>query len=198
VIRLLEKKNFRVVYENMLVLPANCLIKTPDEVASALIKLLPHRAEEMTEAILTGEKRRCEPKVWDLVMSHWGKAYEQGAKTFGSNLVVSGSCTLCGRCVENCPAGNIAIDQGGIHFADRCHACLSCIYGCPEHALTPRTWKSLLLKEGYDLDKWGHQELRGDSSQLKKQIKGLLWIGVRRYLHTHYISEEKDLFLQGK
>lgn len=184
VIHLLEQKNFSVVYEDMLVLPPNCLIKTPDAVASALLQLLPHRVEEIVEAILEGKKRRSETKIWDRAFSHWGRSYEQWAKTFGSGFTVSEACTLCGHCVENCPAGNISLDQEGIHFDDRCHACLSCIYGCPEQALAPKTWKSLILKEGYDLENWDHQEMATDLPQLKKQIKGLLWIGVRRYLNN--------------
>ena len=48
-------------------------------------------------------------------------------------------CTLCGKCVEFCPAGAVALNEGTLDFAyDRCIRCYCCIEVCPEGALSAR------------------------------------------------------------
>lgn len=183
VIKLLEKKKYSVVYENMLVLPSNCLIKTPAPVASALVSELPQRICEMTDDLERGVTRRIRTKALDRMMSHWGKSYEKGAQGFGAKLQVSDACTACEDCVNSCPAGNIFLEEGKIQFSNQCQACLSCVYRCPAKAITPGVWKSFVLKEGYDLTYWGESEPKSDFHALDKLAKGILWVGVRRYLN---------------
>lgn len=183
VIKLLENKNYSVVYENMLVLPPNCLIKTPSPVASALVFELPKRIFEMADELERGVTRRIRTKALDRMASHWGKSYEKGAKGFGAKLLVSEACTACEDCINACPAGNIFFEKGKIRFGNQCQACLSCVYRCPVKAITPGAWKSFVLKEGYDLTSWSESALKADSHSLDKLAKGILWAGVRRYLN---------------
>lgn len=52
-------------------------------------------------------------------------------------------CTGCGRCVEACPVGNIALTEPhplreGRHMPawhGRCQTCLACYHSCPVHAI---------------------------------------------------------------
>lgn len=48
----------------------------------------------------------------------------------------SGSaCTGCGKCAENCPAGNIKMTQGRAQFGLKCIACYKCAFDCPWEAI---------------------------------------------------------------
>jgi Fe-S-cluster-containing hydrogenase component 2 len=45
-------------------------------------------------------------------------------------------CSGCGKCVEVCPAGAIAIRQGtAIINQERCSQCEACFHACPEQAI---------------------------------------------------------------
>lgn len=183
VIRELEAKGFDVTYEAMLVLPPNCLIRTPEEVSAALLAILPQKVEEISEDLVAGKTCRQRPGALEKTLAHWGRSYEKGAKKFGSHIRVGESCTRCGICIEHCPTSNILLAEEGVRFLDRCHACLSCVYRCPNQALHPTAWKSVVLKEGYRLEDWDHPTPPIDGPGVDKLIKGLIWLGVRRYLH---------------
>lgn len=53
--------------------------------------------------------------------------------------VIDDECTSCGRCVERCPAGAIAISaevRRAIIDGDRCTRCTLCVEACPEGSIT--------------------------------------------------------------
>lgn len=56
--------------------------------------------------------------------------------------LVPEACTLCGRCVERCPFGALAIHEGGdgelALTASECRGCGLCATGCPEDAIEMR------------------------------------------------------------
>ncbi len=45
-------------------------------------------------------------------------------------------CTLCGECVEVCPAGVIEIDEQVQMDVESCTFCCACIKNCPEEAVS--------------------------------------------------------------
>jgi ferredoxin len=44
-------------------------------------------------------------------------------------------CSLCGRCVRNCPAGNLFQSSQTVKARGRCVLCLRCYSFCPETAV---------------------------------------------------------------
>lgn len=48
------------------------------------------------------------------------------------------ACTLCGRCVKNCPVGNIVLAEETLQFRGRCVLCLRCYNFCPTQAVLYR------------------------------------------------------------
>jgi ferredoxin/flavodoxin len=50
-------------------------------------------------------------------------------------LFADDSCTRCGWCVEHCPAGNIQLASGGVHFGQDCLLCMRCFHQCPQQAI---------------------------------------------------------------
>jgi ferredoxin len=59
---------------------------------------------------------------------HGGKAFAKGLKT-------ASSCTLCLKCVRNCPVSNIDCNGERITFGKDCIWCMRCVYSCPEKAI---------------------------------------------------------------
>jgi len=45
-------------------------------------------------------------------------------------------CTLCGRCVYECPVDNLTIDKGAIKVNYKCEICYRCWHVCPQEAIT--------------------------------------------------------------
>lgn len=48
---------------------------------------------------------------------------------------VNEKCVRCGTCAKACPAGNIKIDDAGVHFSNNCQSCYACLNICPHDAL---------------------------------------------------------------
>ncbi|MBS6464449.1 MAG: EFR1 family ferrodoxin [Firmicutes bacterium] len=54
----------------------------------------------------------------------------------GERFVVNEKCVKCRKCINVCPAGNIALVDGKIVFEHNCVACLGCYHRCPQKAIT--------------------------------------------------------------
>jgi len=64
----------------------------------------------------------------------------KGAIHDGGEPFYRGGCTSCGACVENCPTGNVRLDDGRPHFdATWCPGCSNCVLSCPEQCIAPKT-----------------------------------------------------------
>jgi len=44
-------------------------------------------------------------------------------------------CINCGICEEICPANNISLEEGEVHFGNDCYLCLRCVNQCPVEAI---------------------------------------------------------------
>ncbi len=181
-IRRLERKNYRVVYEKMIVMPSNWVMKTDDGLAIRLLNILSSKVERIVDDLLQGVVRRTRPKSIDRVFSRIGEMEKTGARFFGRNLRVNVKCNSCGWCVKNCSANNITMLDNKPVFGERCILCLKCIYGCPKQAIEARTLKFIILKEGYDL-KALEKRMHGiQPAAVEDLAKGYIWKGVKKYL----------------
>ncbi|HNX57642.1 MAG TPA: EFR1 family ferrodoxin [Spirochaetota bacterium] len=182
-IRKLTRKGYSVRYENMIVMPANYIKGVDIHVAAKLLEVLPIKTLGIVEAILGGTVRRDKPPLAELILSRIALAEQFGAHRFGKGIRVDNRCTGCSACISNCPAGNITLADSRPVFSGKCQLCMNCIYGCPVHALTPGRMKSLVLKEGYSIKKAAELLPLSDDIDISDRIKGLAWVGVRKYLN---------------
>ncbi len=116
-------ENFTAVFSTPLIKPYNeRLLKKAPKAISRII----HSIRNEEEKPLPAEKNN-KHKLYTENKSNWGR--------MGERLSVSDACTLCGKCVRECPAGNIRIKGGRITFDSNCVVCQACYHRCPVQAV---------------------------------------------------------------
>ena len=157
-VKLLQKSQCNVVYEEMVRMPNNWVRAPGKEKIKRLLSDLPAIIDKIAKDIVT-EKREKQPIYWiDYLISALGWAEKIWTKKFGNRITVLDNCVGCGRCSQNCCSSNIKMEDQNSGdtpakpiFGNRCDMCLGCIYYCPQKALQP-TWGAFQIdKNGYDL-----------------------------------------------
>lgn len=189
--RLLKAKGFDVVTEAMAVMPNNWMSPTPEDVSRMLVQVIPQKVDVWLDAFLSGHAvTYMKPLMIDHLITAVGRLETIGARWFGKNIKVSSACNGCGFCVNNCPASNIRFPDADLPdrkpvFGGTCHFCLSCVYECPQHALSPSKLKFAVIPTGYPLRAYLNPiEPPLSKAELAEQLKGGAWKGVRRYLEV--------------
>ncbi len=183
VIRRLERKGYRVVGEEMFIMPANVFVAYDDVLSAMLLKAAPLRAERFADGILAGAGKRTKPHHLDRLFAKMFTVEKMKSGQFGKKLKASGDCTGCAWCASNCPRRNIEMKDGKPSFGDQCVVCLRCVYGCPAKAIQPDVPKFFLLKQGLDLDALEERTKHMTEFPPASEVaKGLVYKGVRRYL----------------
>ncbi len=178
----LEKKQFKVIYEKMLIMPSNWIVSTKPILINMLLKVLPNKIAFIVEEILTGKTNKTVPKIGNRILSFLGKLENIGAKQFGKKIIINKSCKGCSLCSKKCPMGNIEIINNKPEFNNKCIMCLNCLYICPEKALVPGIAKFVLIKEGFSFDEILKNQKDPGKFDIKAETRGFLWVGLRRYL----------------
>jgi ferredoxin/flavodoxin len=176
VIKKLERKGYRVIYEQTIVMPSNFMEAMPEGWAAELLRALPCKASSIAEEVLAGMERRVKARLIDRLISALLTIGQVGAPRFGRGLRATEACTGCGWCARQCPGANIRMKDGRPEFLKQCALCTRCVYGCPANAIRATLLKSSVLKDGFDLTRYEA------SPAPHEEKKGALWEGVRRYL----------------
>lgn len=190
-IKKLEAKGYKTIYEEMFIMPSNWIVPTKEPLSLMLLEILPKKVMKVVDNILSGEQRRTKPLLIDRFFSLVGELEKAGARAFGKRIKVSDACNSCGWCVNNCPAGNIAIINDRPTFMSQCHLCLRCIYGCPKKALKPGICKFVVIKEGFSINDLEKKLPYQGERNVAELAKGYLWSGVRKYLLEQDINKNR-------
>jgi Uncharacterized Fe-S center protein len=181
--RKLQRKGYHVVYDYMLVLPSNWIIRGDDRLMIHLLRALELNSEKIVRDILKETAIHNKVHLIDRLFSKIGEHVKNHSKEFGQKIKVMETCVGCGICSQKCPRGNITMSDGKPVFADHCVICLNCIYNCPKKALKPSFLKFVVIKEGFNIDqvvkKYGEAT---DLPSYKTMTNGWAWKGVRAYL----------------
>ena len=186
VIKRLEEKKYDVFYEEMFVMPANCIIAYDDLLCAMLLRAIPKKAEKAAAEIMTGAPHRKKPYLIDRLISKVMVMEKRMSKSFGKRLNATNDCISCGECASNCPRNNIAMHEGKPVFDGRCAMCLKCVYACPAKAIRAKSGKWFILKDGFDLNKIEERTKHiCDFPPAGDIAKGFLFKGVRKYLNDN-------------
>ncbi len=175
----LQKKGYHTRYEDMLMMPSNCIVDTPPALTRALHEAYPKRVEAIVSDLLRQGERHTVPQLLDRFVSLAGRVELMLSRHFGRIVRVSEACNGCGRCAGACEAGNITMADDRPRFGDKCDMCFACLYACPRRAMRPGWIGFFMLKQGfglYPLERGANEEPLDDL--LKKSV----WTGARRYL----------------
>ncbi len=193
-IKRLTRKGYHIVYERMIVMPSNWIAPAPSPFPYLLMQALPIVIAQITSDLLSGACRKAKPLWIDRIFSVIGKLETLGGHYWGKRIKVLEHCTGCGWCAIHCPAGNITMTNGKPTFADGCHICLKCIYGCPNKALQPGICKFILIQEGYCLREIAKQLPQNPQTPVQDLKVGFFWLGVKKYLMS-VSDNQRDLSL---
>lgn len=182
VIEKLSRKGYTVDYERMLVLPANAMMQTDQDLNTYLIQALPKRVRHIAKEHALGITRRTRKPI-GRGATIWLADLEKIGTRFGSkNFEVTEACVSCGWCAASCPMANIKMIEDKPQFYDDCAFCLKCLYGCPKKAIKIVKNKWLVLGK-YNLASMRALAERRPKKSVDECCKGLVWVGVKRYLH---------------
>lgn len=146
----LTKRGFSVFREDMVIMPSNFIVEYPTALSKQLIAAAEKKCNTIAEAILSKQSRFIRPRFFARVLKLVCTIEHLGDNFFGKDLKAGETCTLCGKCVRDCPQKNIVIEKGRVRFGWRCIMCMKCIYRCPQQAITPRLSRFVVIKNGYD------------------------------------------------
>lgn len=151
---ILASKGYNVVYENMLVMPANCLKKPHENVAAALLKVLPYKLQHIAADISSGKVRRPELDLASHVSTQFGRIPQKFSGLFALFFKCTDACTACGLCARSCPRDNIYVDKDRVGWEGYCAACMHCFYACPQQAIKMSLIEQkFVIAGGYNIDK---------------------------------------------
>lgn len=183
VIDQLSRKGYQVIYERMLVMPPNIFIEAEPDLVTYLMKMLPLKLKDILLDLDQGTKRRDRLKLSTCWLRVFTELEQRKARNASQIFKISEHCSHCGHCVEYCPVNNIHMgDTNHIPvFENNCQLCLKCYYGCPVHAIEAPKLQKWLLSQ-YDMSALKQLEMREPEKKVADCCKGLLWLGVKKYL----------------
>jgi ferredoxin len=182
VIKRLQKRGYRVVYDKMIVMPSNWIVETKEALAARLLEVLPAKVEFLVAEVLAGRELHSRPGPLDRLISALGEGEKLGAREFGRRIRVSSACNGCGLCARHCPAANIRLENRLPVFGKDCLLCLKCLYDCPAKALSPGMARFILVPAGFSLAALHAKLPWPEPVDVAALAEGWVWAGVRKYL----------------
>ncbi len=156
-VRLLAKKNYAVVYADVIEMPANWTVamNPPGREDAARIRETGlAKADAIVEAILAGRSfirgftypsRISKARYyWD----HWSFKYV-GLANLWRSFTTDADCTGCGTCHAVCPVGSITMAAGRPVWSAACEQCMRCVNMCSRKAISQKGYGSTKHRNHY-------------------------------------------------
>lgn len=149
---ILKNKGCKIIYEDMVRMPLNCLSGMKKDEIKKILSELPEKVDQIYENITKNVKKKLKTTLKGKILSKIS-IFEKGfSKIFSKGYIVSEKCTLCNLCIENCPTENIYLKNNKIMFGFKCSLCLNCVYNCPEKAISQKMFPFMTIKGGYNIE----------------------------------------------
>lgn len=151
--KILRQKNYSVIYELVVCMPANILLRYDDEIIKRLhmaaVKKVERMAHDITDGITKTRNDRFLPYLfrWFLIPLE-----RLSIITVPLDFIVEKECSKCMKCISVCPRHNIVLKKAIKHGLN-CEACYRCVYSCPSKAIKGHIYNFVICKDGYDIKK---------------------------------------------
>jgi len=152
--KVLVKKNYQVVVDEVLAMPLTFVMSFPEDAVEKLFDESETRIEEISKALENNKKSEKDVLFKSKLMNFIGKVEDRAARMFGLELHATKDCNSCRLCWNICPEKNIKPNnKNKPKFGFKCMMCMRCIYSCPQEAITPYISKFMTIKGGYHIKK---------------------------------------------
>lgn len=138
--KMLEQKGYNVLIQSMIQMPNNFYFAVGRDIT-----------EEDRKAVLENAKKKAKELIGDFIQNRRvyepvndvrvffgklvSKIYRRSMPNSARHFQTTKDCIKCGKCIRNCPKGNITIENECVVFHSKCMMCLRCIHGCPVNAV---------------------------------------------------------------
>jgi flavodoxin/Pyruvate/2-oxoacid:ferredoxin oxidoreductase delta subunit len=151
-IKRLKGKGYGVFYERIFSISSNWINKFDEDITRKLYEATNKKVSIMCEEVIEERKRTLTTGVRQkIIMGLVRPMSSFSLRLVGKDLFVNKSCSNCGLCINNCPAGNIYEKRGKIKFKFTCNTCLRCVYACPQKAINFRFLNFIPVPGGYNI-----------------------------------------------
>lgn len=156
-IKKLEKKGYKLIFERHFLMPYNIMFRYPDSLVKQIVVTNERLSQGMACSILNGNIARVDYSLPARLNSfNFRYIMHYGAKVNGKLYMVNKNCTLCKKCIRECPSQNISCRNGKIKFGWNCFMCMSCVLKCPTKAISIGLLDPWALHGRYDFGRIMH------------------------------------------
>ena len=149
--KILNKKGYRVFYNKLIEMPSNFIVKYDEAKAAEIVNKTKADIPQIAQEILETKPFLLNGNFFSAIISVLGRAEWPGANMLGKWFYAKACCTRCGKCADNCPNQNITVTDKSVRFAWHCGLCMRCVYLCPENAISVRQpFKFICFDSWYD------------------------------------------------
>lgn len=153
--KILVKKGYNIVVDEILAMPLTLVMKFPKEVGTKSINESVEKIKDIATRIKEGTSSNKQVKFKSKAINAVGKIEDIASRFFGLELHATKECNSCTICWKNCPEKNIRPNKNNLpKFGLKCMMCMRCINNCPKKAITPYISKFLLVKGGYSIEEY--------------------------------------------
>jgi len=147
----LASKGWTLAHESFFEMPPNVGACPSQERVDQIVAQARENVSVAVEEILAEKHIVLDDKPIQRAFSFINHFETIGCFFGSSNWFADENCTLCGKCMRNCPTRNISLTEDKVVFGHSCVLCLRCWWNCPARALRHRHLNWALLKKLYKL-----------------------------------------------
>ena len=169
---LLKKRNIKVTNEYHYLMPYSFIFRHSDYMAyrmdNVMKGLIPLDLTDFFNNKEVHMKRFFLDRffAWVLRIQWWG-----GRFNGRFYKVEKDKCIKCMKCVKECPAHNIIMEDGKFKFKGQCLMCQRCIMYCPRHAIKVGMFNSWRVDQPYTFKEAPYQKEKKPNYCKKNYIK---------------------------
>jgi NAD-dependent dihydropyrimidine dehydrogenase PreA subunit/flavodoxin len=135
---LVKQKGWVLQGFDKVMMPENYIVMFPNpsprSVAKTLVKAY-KKLDKVIAEIKSGSHFYHSGHVGYLFTKVENKGFYRYAVSGKAFVVNPDFCIKCGTCVKVCPMNNIALNEKGPVWGDKCCGCLGCLHNCPKKAI---------------------------------------------------------------
>ena len=191
--KILKSKSFDVVLERHLLMPYNVMFRYEDSLAKQMVVTNKALCELTAKQLLSGIKLECDYPLRYRLLSAALRIQWPGAIINGRVYTVNKKkCTMCMRCVNECPTKNITHEKDKLCFDSACAMCMRCVMFCPTDAIYPGILRFWRVNGAYNFNRiLSNPAISAD--YVNEKTKGYF-----RLFHKYYRNVQKELTEYGQ